>query len=259
MAWLRFSNARSTAYRSAIVRRSSELISTSETSTRPVFRKHAGGARLSTQRLPRVTGVGPMSKTPLYTINSTIGGNRTAGRRTAFDRSVGARIGEPDRAVKVREPSRAHPRDPRPAASGLAEYLWTFHATRWPPTRPEPEDRSMSARYLILLLVMLASLADHPAIHAAEPIDVGSRLQLLADSSLIDRLSPGARLVLHRPEPREVSVVMDRPWEGNAVNYVTAFQDGEIFRLYYRGADVQYSKDGYQRESSRGELLCREP
>ena len=47
---------------------------------------------------------------------------------------------------------------------------------------------------------------------------------------------------------------MDRPWEGNAVNYVTAFQDGEIFRLYYRGADVQYSKDG-SRESHR-EVTC---
>ena len=31
----------------------------------------------------------------------------------------------------------------------------------------------MSTRYLILLLVMPASLADHLAIHAAEPIDVG--------------------------------------------------------------------------------------
>ena len=119
---------------------------------------------------------------------------------------------------------------------------------------PRTGGSTHGARNPLFIVVMLASLVNPSTVNAGEPLDVGSRLQLLADSSLIDRLSPGARLVLHRPEPREVSVVMDRPWEGNAVNYVTAFQDGEIFRLYYRGADVQYSKDG-SRESHR-EVNC---
>jgi hypothetical protein len=93
-----------------------------------------------------------------------------------------------------------------------------------------------------LILVMLGALTT--ATQAGEPIDFGSRLQLMADTSLIDQLSGGARQDLHRPTPQEVVLVMDRPWEGNAVNYVTAFQDGGIDRMYYRGADVRYSKGG---------------
>lgn len=78
-----------------------------------------------------------------------------------------------------------------------------------------------------------------------EPIDIGSRLELLADSFLIDRLTGGARQQLHHPVPREVSLVQDQPWEGNAVNYVTVFRDGDLYRMYYRGSHVVYSKDGY--------------
>ncbi len=89
---------------------------------------------------------------------------------------------------------------------------------------------------------------------AEEPIDIGSRLELFADSHLIDRLDGGARRQLHHPVPREVSIVMDQPWEGNAVNYVTVFRDNDRYRLYYRGADVQYDKSGYH-ESHR-DLYC---
>lgn len=112
----------------------------------------------------------------------------------------------------------------------------------------------MNARKPLGILVMLASLANLAVAGGAEPLDVGSELQLMADPTLVGELGSGARLVLHHPMPQEVSLVMDRPWEGNAVNYMTAFRDGEVFRLYYRGADVQYSKDGY-RETHR-EVTC---
>ncbi|MGY8653967.1 MAG: hypothetical protein ACKVJX_10135, partial [Verrucomicrobiia bacterium] len=36
---------------------------------------------------------------------------------------------------------------------------------------------------------------------AAEPVDIGSRLQLLVDDHLIGKLSGGASLKLHRPQP----------------------------------------------------------
>ncbi|MBS1828211.1 MAG: hypothetical protein JST93_23095 [Acidobacteria bacterium] len=91
---------------------------------------------------------------------------------------------------------------------------------------------------MILVLFIALSLG-------AQTTDIGSRLELFADSGLIERLSGGARRELHRPEPREVSLVMDRPWEGNAVNYVTVFQDGERYRMYYRGANSVYTKDSY--------------
>jgi len=92
------------------------------------------------------------------------------------------------------------------------------------------------------------------AVHAEEPIDLGARLELFVDSHLIDRLSGGARRQLHHPVAREVAIVMDQPWEGNAVNYVTAFQDGPRYRLYYRGADVKYNKTGYR--ESHPDLYC---
>ena len=100
-----------------------------------------------------------------------------------------------------------------------------------------------------MLCIGLASVAQ-----GAEPIDIGSRLELMADTRLVESLHRDARRQLHHPLPREVSLMMDQPWEGNAVNYVTAFRDGDLYRLYYRGADVVYSRDGY-RDSHR-EVTC---
>jgi len=89
---------------------------------------------------------------------------------------------------------------------------------------------------------------------AAEPVAVGTRLELFADSQLIERTSGGARRQLQQPVPREVSLTMDKPWEGNAVNYITVFKDGGVYRMYYRGADVVYSTEGYK--DSHREVTC---
>ena len=66
-------------------------------------------------------------------------------------------------------------------------------------------------------------------------IDIGSRLELLVDEYLIDRMD-GVELTLHRPIPREVAIVHDEPWEGNTCFYHTVFRDGNLYRMYYRGA-----------------------
>ena len=76
----------------------------------------------------------------------------------------------------------------------------------------------------------------------AEPIEIGSRLELFVDDYLIDELD-GARQVLHRPTPREVAIVHDAPWEGNICFYHTVFQDGDLYRMYHRGAHSE-SKTG---------------
>jgi len=78
---------------------------------------------------------------------------------------------------------------------------------------------------------------------AVEPIDVGSRLDLFVDGHLIETLT-GARQVLHHPTPRELAIVYDKPWEGSGCGYVTVFQDGDRYRMYYRGSqlDVQEKK-----------------
>jgi hypothetical protein len=50
---------------------------------------------------------------------------------------------------------------------------------------------------------MVAGLLLPLVCHAAEPIDIGSRRELFVDRYLIDHLD-GARLEMHRPQPREV-------------------------------------------------------
>ena len=70
---------------------------------------------------------------------------------------------------------------------------------------------------------------------AAEPIAIGSRLEPLVDEFLIESLT-GAALTLHPPVAREVAVMHDQPWEGNACCYHTVFRDGDRCRMYYRGS-----------------------
>ncbi len=72
---------------------------------------------------------------------------------------------------------------------------------------------------------------------AGEPIDIGSRLELMVDDYLIERMSGGAELRLHRPVEREVVFTCDRPWEGNHSGLATFFQDGDRYRMYYRAAN----------------------
>lgn len=69
------------------------------------------------------------------------------------------------------------------------------------------------------------------------PIDLGSQLELMVDDHLIERME-GARLRLHHPRPREVALVLDRPWEGSGSGYVTVIRDGDRYRMWYKGANL---------------------
>ncbi|MEW6749734.1 MAG: hypothetical protein AB1505_02000 [Candidatus Latescibacterota bacterium] len=71
-------------------------------------------------------------------------------------------------------------------------------------------------------------------------LPIGSRREPFVDDALIERLSGRAELRLHHPTPREVSLVTDQAWEGNGTNYVTVFQDGQRYRMYYRGCQYSY-------------------
>ena len=66
-------------------------------------------------------------------------------------------------------------------------------------------------------------------------IELGNRRELFVDEYLIDRMH-GIELRLQKPVPRNVAIVHDAPWEGNTSGYHTVFQDGGLFRLYYRGS-----------------------
>jgi hypothetical protein len=92
-----------------------------------------------------------------------------------------------------------------------------------------------------LRILPVAALA-FTAAGAGDAIHIGSRLELLIDDFLIEKLGGGAQLVLHRPAPREVVFRTDAPWEGNASAFQSVFKDGPIYRMYYRG--MQYSTGG---------------
>ncbi len=52
----------------------------------------------------------------------------------------------------------------------------------------------------------------------------------------------GVVLKMHKPQAHDVALVCDAPWEGNTSGYFTLFQDGDLYRCYYRGS--HHGEDG---------------
>jgi len=92
---------------------------------------------------------------------------------------------------------------------------------------------------ILVVVVMLYFVCSVAA--AAGTIDIGSRLEPFVDDYLIDRVK-GARLMLQEPTPMEVSIVHNKPWEGNTCFYHTVFQDDDVCRMYYRGSHYDEKK-----------------
>ncbi len=88
---------------------------------------------------------------------------------------------------------------------------------------------------------------------ASEPVDIGSRRELFVDYHLIDQLN-GVSLKLHSPQCKGPAIRFDKPWEGKYSAVFSMFQDGDIYRMYYRGQSDEKeerwcyaeSKDGIQ-------------
>ena len=82
---------------------------------------------------------------------------------------------------------------------------------------------------------------------SAPATDIGSRLELFVDESLIASKRDVA-LRLHEPHKAEIALQFDAPWEGPGNHYVTVFQDGPLYRMYYRavpGKDLPASGEGW--------------
>ena len=67
---------------------------------------------------------------------------------------------------------------------------------------------------------------------------LGSQLQPLWDDWLIESLA-NVRHVLHRPEPREIVLRRDRPWEDQAIFNPVVIKDGHRYRMWYRARAVE--------------------
>jgi len=95
--------------------------------------------------------------------------------------------------------------------------------------------KQLLTRLTILVAGLLSPMLDE--LTAAEPIDIGGRLELFVDDYLIDRFGGKAALRLHRPTERGDVFTCDKPWEGNHSGFATFIQDGDTFRMYYKGAN----------------------
>ncbi len=86
-----------------------------------------------------------------------------------------------------------------------------------------------------LTLILLLGILCAPLLADDSPLNIGSRRELFVDTSLFDSIAGKAELKLHHPAPQEIAFQFDRPWEGSASGYPTVFQDGDLYRMYYRG------------------------
>lgn len=78
------------------------------------------------------------------------------------------------------------------------------------------------------------------------PLHIGNRLELFVDDYLIEYLL-NIELRLQIPVDRGPVLYFDKPWEGPFSAYTTIFEDGNIYRAYYRGLPLA-GKDGSSHE-----------
>jgi hypothetical protein len=76
-------------------------------------------------------------------------------------------------------------------------------------------------------------------------LNIGSRLELFVDDYLIDHLGGKAELRIHQPEPKEIVIVHDKPWEGSGSGYHSIFKDGQKYRMYYKAHNIIASPGKY--------------
>ncbi|MGE3818972.1 MAG: hypothetical protein AB7I30_06015, partial [Isosphaeraceae bacterium] len=83
------------------------------------------------------------------------------------------------------------------------------------------------------------------------PEEIGRGLEPFVDDFLIETMT-GTTLQARKPTAREVVLVADKPWEGNTSAYFTVFQDGDRYRMYYRGSHFDESK----KKAAHPEVTC---
>ena len=97
----------------------------------------------------------------------------------------------------------------------------------------------MTIYYFCLIISFVMPIWISPLFAQKGIIDIGNRQELFVDDYLIETMDGEAELFLHKPVPKEVVIDHDAPWEGNTCAYHTVFQDGNIYRMYYRASDYQ--------------------
>lgn len=89
---------------------------------------------------------------------------------------------------------------------------------------------------------------------AEQVATIGGRRELFIDRALIDSLTGAARQQMHMPTPREVVLTHDEPWEGTGSGYHSVFQDGDLYRMYYKAWHLEASQG--KLNTGRHPLYC---
>ncbi|MCF3650456.1 hypothetical protein [Synoicihabitans lomoniglobus] len=93
--------------------------------------------------------------------------------------------------------------------------------------------------FLSLRRALLGASLIAPAWLGAETgEEIGGRRELFVDDHLIAAIEGAATLRLHHPQPREIVLVHDAPWEGSGTGYHSVFQDGDRYRMYYKSWQI---------------------
>jgi hypothetical protein len=96
-------------------------------------------------------------------------------------------------------------------------------------------------RCLALACLSLVFAVTATAAETSAPMAIGNQRELFVDDVLIDHLSGGGERRLHHPEPREIALVHDAPWEGGGTGYHSIFQDGDRYRMFYKAEQIEVS------------------
>ncbi len=92
-------------------------------------------------------------------------------------------------------------------------------------------------KLLFIALLSFSSLS-------ADTINIGSRRELFVDDLLIEKLSGKAEQRLHHPQPQEIAITHDMPWEGSGSGYHSIFKDGDKYRMYYKSWQLTVTAPG---------------
>lgn len=113
----------------------------------------------------------------------------------------------------------------------------------------------MHVRFVQSLLILSLLLFCAQSTLAELPLKIGDRRELFIDEALVDQLTGEVEIRLQHPTVREVVFKFDKPWEGSSSGYHTIFQDGDLYRLYYRGSHLIVS-DGRINTASHKPFYC---
>ncbi len=119
---------------------------------------------------------------------------------------------------------------------------------------PSRRDFLVSSTAAAAGLSLLPHLSSAQDADSKQAVTIGSRRELFVDTALVEQLTGGARQELHHPIPQGVVLEHGESWEGTGCGYHSVFQDGGLYRMYYKAWHLDVSGGGVK--TDRHPLFC---